>query len=269
MRLVEGECGPRQRSVKARCVEGHGLGALVADQVLDELHLVVLALAAEALDRRVDGQLGAHERLVGGDVLAHLVLDAREVVLRDRRALGELEVVVEAVLDGRADGDLHARIELHHRRGEHVGGVVADEPERVGVAVAGGDDLQLVALVQRHREVVQAVADHAHAERGLGQAGTDRGSGVGPGRAVGEVEGGAVGEADLHLPDARSARGLSVRRGAGARHRRRRGLWPGVPVTFDPLPMSSDQMPPNALMPWPLTSPAAWSAMKPYSGCPA
>ena len=43
-----------------------------------------------------------------------------------RDALGELEVVVEAVLDRRADRDLHAGIELQHRGGEHVRGVVAD-----------------------------------------------------------------------------------------------------------------------------------------------
>ena len=120
----------------AVAVERDGLGALVADQVLDQLDLVVLTLAPEALDRLGHREVGALEVLVGLDVLAHLGLDALEVVLRELRALGEVEVVVEAVLDRRADRDLHARVELHHRRGEHVCGVVADEPERVRVAAA-------------------------------------------------------------------------------------------------------------------------------------
>ena len=68
--------------------------------------------------------------LVGVDVLAHLLLDAVEVGVGDRDAVGELEVVVEAVLDRRADRDLHARIELHDRGREDVRGVVADDVER-------------------------------------------------------------------------------------------------------------------------------------------
>ena len=56
-------------------------------------------------------------------------------------SVGELEVVVEAVLDRRADRDLGPRVELQHRLGHHVGGVVADQLERLGVAV--GEDLDL------------------------------------------------------------------------------------------------------------------------------
>ena len=241
-------------------VQGDGLDALVPDQVLDQLDLVILALVPEMLDRLGHGQLGAHERLVGGDVLAHLGLDALEVCLGHRGPLRELEVVVEAVLDRGADGDLDPGVELHHRGGQDVGGVVADQPERVGIAVLGRDDLQAVALVQRHREVVQPVADHAHAERRPGQAGADRGSRIGPGRAVGELEIGAVGGGGPHRPAARKKKygvGAGDGRGVGV------GLPAPVPVTFAPLGISSDQMPPNALMPCPLTSPAAWSAMKP------
>ena len=71
----------------------------------------------------------ALEGLVGGDVLGHLRLDALEVGLGDVRALGELEVVVEAVLDRRADRDPGARVELADRLGHHVRGVVADQVE--------------------------------------------------------------------------------------------------------------------------------------------
>ena len=60
-------------------VERDGLDALVADQVLDQLDLVVLALADEAVERLADGDVLAHERLVGLDVLAHLGLERLEV----------------------------------------------------------------------------------------------------------------------------------------------------------------------------------------------
>ena len=128
----------------AVAVERDGLHALVSHQVLDQLDLVVLPLAAEALDRVGHRDVLALEVLVGLDVLAHLGLDALEVVLGDLHAVRELEVVVEAVLDRGADRDLHARVELHHRGGEHVRGVVADQPE--AVLVAAGDDLDLGAV---------------------------------------------------------------------------------------------------------------------------
>ncbi len=215
MRLVDGACGPRQRSVKGPLrVERDRLDALVGDQVLDQLDLVVLALGLEALDRLGDRQLAALEVLVGLDVLAHLLLDARQVVLGQAHALREVEVVVEAVLDRRADRDLHARVELHHRGREHVGGVVADEPERVG-AVARGHDLDALAVVQRRVEVAQlgraAVVAGTDAERRAREPLADRARGVGAGGAVGQLERGAVWERDLHrgltVPDAwRSAR---------------------------------------------------------------
>jgi hypothetical protein len=48
-----------------------------------------------------DSNLLAHERLIGVDELAHAILDLRQVGLGDRTR--QFEVVVEAVLDGRAD----------------------------------------------------------------------------------------------------------------------------------------------------------------------
>ena len=132
-------------------VERDGRDALALHQVLDQLDLVVLLLAGEALERLVDRDVLAHERLVGLDVLAHLGLELLEVVLGDGDALGELEVVVEAVGDRRADRDLRARVQLEHRGGQHVRGVVADQLDGVGVVGVGGDDLDPVAVVQRRR----------------------------------------------------------------------------------------------------------------------
>ena len=166
------------------------------DQILDELDLVVLALAAEALERLLDRDVLARERLVGGDVLAHLRLDGLEVGVGEADAVGEVEVVVEAVLDRRPDGDLHARVEVHDRRGEHVGGVVADEVERV-LPAAIGDDLQRLVGLQRLREVAQ-LAVLLDGQGGARQPRADRSGGVGAAGALGKLERRAIGEGDLH-----------------------------------------------------------------------
>ena len=195
------EVGERAVGVQADGVEWVG-GIGVADEVLDQLHLVVLALGAEALERLVDADVLAHEALVGLDVLAHLLLDALEVRVGHGHALGELEVVVEAVLDRRPDRDLHARIELHDGGGEDVRGVVADDVQR---AVAGRrDDLQRLARHERPREVAHLPV-LAHGDRGAGQARPDRGGRVGTRRAVGELELGSIGQRDVHRSHASDA----------------------------------------------------------------
>ena len=103
-----------------------------------------------------------------------------------RDAVGEVEVVVEAVLDRRADRDLHARVELHHRGREHVRGVVADEVERVLPALAVTIS-SARAVVERAREVAHLAVD-LDGERGAREPGADRGGGVGAGGAVGKLE---------------------------------------------------------------------------------
>ena len=154
MRLVDGRVRPAAEVEEgAVAVHRDVVHALVADQVLDQLDLVVLALAREVVERLAGGPLAALERLVGLDVLAHLLLDARQVVLGEAHALGEVEVVVEAVLDRGPDRDLGARPQLGDRLGHHVRGVVADEPQ--AVVVAGGGDLDARAVGQRRVEVAQ------------------------------------------------------------------------------------------------------------------
>ncbi len=181
---------------RAVAVERHGVDPLRFDEVLDQLDLVVLLLAAEALERLGDADLAAIEALPRGDVLAHLLLDRREVRLGDRDAVREVEVVVEAVLDRRADRDLHARVELHDRGREDVRRVVADEVERVLPAL-GRDDLQRGAVVERPREVAHLAVD-PDGERRAGEPGADRGGRVGAGGAIGKVELRAVGQGDVH-----------------------------------------------------------------------
>ena len=122
-------------------------------EVVDQLDLVILAARQEARPRIRDRDVLTLEVLRGLDVRAHPVFDRREVGLGDGDPVGELEVVVEALLDRRPDRDLHARIELHHGGGEHVRGVVADQPQRLLALRARGEDRDRGAVGQRPREV--------------------------------------------------------------------------------------------------------------------
>ena len=145
-------------------------------------------------------------------MLAHLRLDLLEVAFVDRDAGRELEVVVEALGDRRADRDLRARIELEHGLGQHVRDVVAQQLQRVAVARLGGDDLDRLAVDERDVEVddppvvvgrpvpllrLVAVED-ADGQRGPGEARADVGGEIGSGGAVGKFTDGAVGKGDAH-----------------------------------------------------------------------
>ena len=102
-------------------------GEVVED--LDLERLVALGEEGPALVRR---QLAADERVVGGDALRHPRLDRGEVVGLERPV--ELEVVVEAVLDGRPDAELGPGEEVEDGLGHDVGGRVAHRVERVAGA---------------------------------------------------------------------------------------------------------------------------------------
>ena len=91
-----------------------GGGHEVVDN-LDLERLVMLDEEGAGLGRR---QLGQLERLVGRDALAHARLDRGEVVRGEGPR--QQEVVVEAVLDGRADAQLGAREQVEDRLGHDV-----------------------------------------------------------------------------------------------------------------------------------------------------
>ena len=184
---------------------------------VDELDLVRLALDGEALARLVARDLLALPLAALGELAADLLLDPLEVGLVDR--LRELEVVVEAVLDRRADGDLHARIEPPHRLGEQVRRRVAEDVERVRVvAVARREDLDLAAVRERQPQVLD-VAVRAHEHRLLGELGADGARGVEPRRAFRQLELRLVGEDDLHPTSAPASNAAS--RASAARCQRR------------------------------------------------
>jgi hypothetical protein len=176
-------------------VEGDGLRTLVANQVLDQLDLVVLALLAKELSGLLGGDVTSLERLVGLDVLSHPLLDPRQILLTGA-PVGELDVVVEAVLDRRSDGDLGAGPEVEDGLGEDVRSVVANQLERLRTAV--GDDLDRLPAGERCREVAQLAVD-LDRQRRPGEARADRGSGVRARRAGVQLEIGAVGQVHLDL----------------------------------------------------------------------
>jgi hypothetical protein len=96
---------------------------------IDEFDLEGLALVAEHLLGLVTAPDFARERSVARNDLAHLRLDRRKI-LGGERLVAE-EVVIEAVFDHRADGDLRARPQRLHGLGHDMGGVVADQLERL------------------------------------------------------------------------------------------------------------------------------------------
>ena len=146
--------------------DGVPFDALAGIDASDDLLLE--GLVSERLQRLVDGEFTPLEGLVGSDDLHHPVLDALEVVRREGRL--DLEVVVEPVLDRRADRELRAREQVEHGLGHDVGGRVADD-----VATGFG-----VLRDDRHRRIgldrpVQVVHDSVdgHRDRRLRQSRAD------------------------------------------------------------------------------------------------
>ena len=184
------------------------------DEVLDELDLEGLVepqrqaggartglAGPEHRERLVHRQLVALHRQVLADDLRHLLLDAREVGLGDR--LGKLEVVVEAALDGRPDGVLGAREQTGDGLRHDVRRGVALDVDGVGVVALEGDDVELVAVVQRRGGVDEqgdvrlGGGGDAARDGGFRQSRPDGRRRVAHGRAVVEFEGGAVGKGDV------------------------------------------------------------------------
>src|SRR5262249_60135096 len=143
-----------------------------------------------------------------GDVflgkLAHLGLDAREI-LRGEGSLAQ-EFIKKAVLDRRADAELHVGKKLEHCRRKQVRGRVAEDFERLGV-VAGEDGELGVALEWpgEIHELAGAVSDRGDA-RYQGLLGKSRGDflrGLLRSRAPGDLERLPVRPGDLNAFHAR------------------------------------------------------------------
>ena len=116
----------------AAAVQGHGVGF----EFFDDLDLVDLALAGEEGHGFGLAHDGALEGNVGGHDGAHFLLDGFEVFRGE--GAGSVEVVVEALVDGRADGHLHAGEELLHGGGHDMGGGMAQELQAFGLVSGDG-----------------------------------------------------------------------------------------------------------------------------------
>jgi hypothetical protein len=104
-------------------------GAVFVGQVTDDLDLVRLASCFEALRGRAAVLLESLERVVGADLDPHLLLDRLQVGGGQRSR--QVEVVVEAVADGRTDAQLRVGEDLEHGRGHDVRGRMAHRVQRV------------------------------------------------------------------------------------------------------------------------------------------
>jgi hypothetical protein len=169
MRPVEVMCGPRHRSNQSPwAVDAQ---VLARRDGIDQFHLELLALVAEHLLGLVPAPYLLRERRVAPDDLAHLALDHRQILQRER-LVGTVEVVEEPVLDHRPDGHLRARKQLLHRLGHDVGAIVPDELQRVrrlarqnldsGIRINGiGEVLDDPVELHRHRLLLQRLGDLA------------------------------------------------------------------------------------------------------------
>ena len=185
--------------------------------------LKALALVAEHLLGLLAIPDFLGEGFVARDDLAHLLLDRGEVFRRER--LVAEEVVIEAVLDHRADRHLRARPQRLHGFGEHVRGVMPDQLQRARVVAVDEFDLRVV------RDRIGEIGDHAverHRDRALGERGRDALGDIEAGDVLGEFALGAVGEGEGDL--LRGFGGFQIREavlesGRGLAGRACRLLW--------------------------------------------
>jgi hypothetical protein len=165
---------------------------------VDQLDLVGLALLGEDLLGPVaaPGLLG--EGFVRRDDLAHLRLDGGEVLRGEGLVAGE--VVVEAVLDHRADGHLRSRKKLLHGLGQNVRAIVPDQLQRPRVLAA--EELDSGVPGDRIGEIGHRAVER-HGDGALGQRLGDALRDLAAGGAGGVLALGAIGECQGdhgHLP---------------------------------------------------------------------
>ena len=140
------------------------LELLVCRNGVDQLDLEAFAAVAKHVLGVLARPHFLGERLVARDDLAHLFLDCGEILRRER--LVAEEIVIEAVLDHRPDGDLGAGPQCLHRLGEHMGGIVADQLERA--RIVAGEELDLGIVVDRIGQIGKLAVER-HGDRALGK----------------------------------------------------------------------------------------------------
>ena len=110
---------------------------LVAGDGVDQFDLEGLAALLVMPDRAgAVPDFGAHG-IAGVDDLLHLLLDQAQILGGER--LGAVEIIVPAIFDHRADGDLHIRPDLLHGAGHDMGQIVADQLIGLRLVLQGVD----------------------------------------------------------------------------------------------------------------------------------
>ncbi len=139
------------------------------DDVLDDLDLVVLAQPPKtrlASSRSQTSRTMGRSRLTISCMRVSIALQ----IVRGE-GLGAGEVVVEAVLDRRADGHLGARIELLDRLRHDMRGVVAQQLKRRFLVLAGDDGQRGIPIDQMGG--IDELAIDPPGEGGLGETRAD------------------------------------------------------------------------------------------------
>ena len=91
----------------------------VLGQVVNQLHLVGLALLLHILHSLCPGQLEAFQLQFLLADLAHLRFQLLQLVLG--KGLGGVKIVIEAIVNRRADGQLYLGMQTLHGLGQDVG----------------------------------------------------------------------------------------------------------------------------------------------------
>ena len=179
IRPVDGICGPRQGSNQSPCAVDPD--RLAFGNGIDQLDLETFALGREHVARLVAAPDLLGERLVARDDLAHLRLDRRKILRRER--LVAVEVVIEAVLDHRSDRHLGAGKEILHRLRQHMGAVMPDQLQRL--RILAGDEADRRIGVELVRKIAELAVDR-HRDGLLFERLGNRGGDLAPGHAGGE-----------------------------------------------------------------------------------
>ena len=171
-------------------VHAHGLA--LGDR-LDQLDLERLAAIRVMRDRAVAVPGLGRDRVARRDDLAHLRLDPAQIL--GGEGLGPVEIVIPAVRDHGADGDLHLGPDLLHGAGHDMREIVTDEFERGGLVlhrVDGDGGVMRDRPLQVPVRAVDLRRDGLFRQRG-GDVGRHLGGGHAGGviarRAIGQCQG--------------------------------------------------------------------------------
>ena len=148
-------------------------------QIVDQLYLVGFVLFLHQGNSLCTGQFKAFNAVVALDDVGHfLFYFAQEIV---GKGLLSVEIVVEAVIDSRADGQLDIGAQLLNGLGQHMGSRVAQHA--LGIVVRKGQKFHFAVMIQCAPHF-HNLAVHTGAERVLFQLLADLTGDIQQGQAV-------------------------------------------------------------------------------------